>query len=154
MQQIGTPDDIYEQPRNMFVASFLGNPPINFIEGRLGTEAGRIVFQRGHLTLTLPSRVAERVRAQIGREVVLGIRAEDVSEVRTGAAAERVQGRIISVLPVGSDQFYEMEVEGVRLFFRVGKEVQHKEGDNAELAVNLNRLHLFDKQTSQSLVWD
>jgi len=154
VQQIGTPDAIYEQPRNMFVASFLGNPPINFIEGRLGTEAGRTVFQRGHLTLTLPARVAERVGGQSGREVVLGIRAEDVSEVRTGTAAERVQGRIISVLPVGSDQFYEMEVEGVRLFFRLGKEVQHKEGDNAELAVNLNRLHLFDKQTSQSLVWD
>jgi multiple sugar transport system ATP-binding protein len=154
VQQIGTPDAIYEQPRNMFVASFLGNPPINFLDGRLGQEDGRIVFQRGHLTLTLLGRVAERVRAQIGREVVLGIRAEDVSEVAPGAAAERLHGRIVSVLPVGSDQFYEMEVEGVRLFFRLGKEVQHKVGDNAELGVNLNRLHLFDKQTSQSLVWD
>jgi multiple sugar transport system ATP-binding protein len=46
-----------------------------------------------------------------------------------------------------------MEVEGTRLFFRLGKEVHHKDGDNAELAVNLNRLHLFDKQTTQSLVW-
>jgi multiple sugar transport system ATP-binding protein len=153
VQQIGTPDAIYEQPRNMFVASFLGNPPINFLEGRLAMEAGHIVFQRGQLTLTLPAHVTEKVGSQIGREVVLGIRAEDVAQVPAGAAAERVQGRIVSVLPVGSDQFFEMEVEGTRLFFRLGKEVHHKDGDNAELAVNLNRLHLFDKQTTQSLVW-
>jgi len=154
VQQIGTPDAIYEQPRNMFVASFLGNPPINFLEGSLGVDDGRIVFQRGGLALTLPPRLAGRVGGQLGREVVLGIRAEDVSEVPPNAAAEGVQGRIVSVLPVGSDQFYEMEVEGTRLFFRLGKEVRHKDGDNATLAVNLNRLHLFDKQTTQSLVWD
>jgi multiple sugar transport system ATP-binding protein len=153
VQQIGTPDAIYEQPRNMFVASFLGNPPINFLEGRLAVQDERIVFQRGGLNLTLPSHVAERVGGQLGREVVLGIRAEDVSQVPASAAAQGVQGRIVSVLPVGSDQFFEMEVEGTRLFFRLGKEVQHKEGESATLAVNLNRLHLFDKQTTQSLVW-
>ena len=60
----------------------------------------------------------------------------------------------MSVLPVGSDQFFEMEVEGTRLFFRLGKEVQHRVGDNTALGVNLNRLHLFDKQTTQSLVWN
>jgi multiple sugar transport system ATP-binding protein len=154
VQQIGTPDAIYEQPRNMFVASFLGNPPINFLEGRIGVEDERIVFERGQLKLTLPARVASRVGGQLGREVVLGIRAEDVSEVPPNEAADGVHGRIMSVLPVGSDQFYEMEVEGTRLFFRLGKEVRHKDGDNATLAVNLNRLHLFDKQTTQSLVWD
>jgi multiple sugar transport system ATP-binding protein len=153
VQQVGTPDAIYEQPRNMFVASFLGNPPINFLEGRLALDDARIVFQRGGLNLTLPPHVAERVGGQLGREVVLGIRAEDVSQVPSSAASEGVQGRIVSVLPVGSDQFFEMEVEGTRLFFRLGKEVQHKEGDIARLAVNLNRLHLFDKQTTQSLVW-
>ena len=153
VQQIGTPDAIYEQPRNMFVASFLGNPPINFLEGRLALDAGRIVFQRGQLSLTLPAHVAERVGGQLGREVVLGIRAEDVSQVPSSAVSEGVQGRIISVLPVGSDRFVEMEVEGTRLFFRLGKEVRHKDGDSATLAVNLNRLHLFDKQTTQSLVW-
>jgi multiple sugar transport system ATP-binding protein len=100
----------------------------------------------------LPPRIVERVGGQVGREVVLGIRAEDVSQVSAGADLKVVQGRVVSVLPVGSDQFYEMEVEGVRLFFRLGKEDHHKEGENATLAVNLNRLHVFDKQTTQSLV--
>jgi multiple sugar transport system ATP-binding protein len=152
VQQVGSPDAIYEQPRNMFVASFLGNPPINFLEGRLAQEEGRVVFRRGQLRLGLPDHVIAKVGSQVGREVVLGIRAEDVFETQPGA--EGVQGRIVSVLPVGSDQFYEMEVEGVKLFFRLGKEVQHRSGDNAALGVNVNRLHLFDKQTTQSLVWN
>lgn len=153
VQQIGKPDDIYERPRNMFVASFLGNPPINFMDGALGMEGARAVFRRGQLALTLPPHVAERVAGQAGREVVLGIRAEDVASHSGESHGDCLQGRILSVLPVGSDQFLEVEVEGAKLFFRVGKEGQHKEGDNATLRVNLNRLHMFDKQDSQSLVW-
>jgi multiple sugar transport system ATP-binding protein len=153
VQQIGSPDAIYEQPRNMFVASFLGNPPINFLEGRLAARDGAMLFQRGELSLTLPATVAARVAGQDGREVVLGIRAEDVTEGAAAAGGDGVRGRILSVLPVGSDQFVEMEVEGTKLFFRLGKEVQHRDGENVSLGVNLNRLHLFDKQSTQSLVW-
>ncbi|MDO8768363.1 MAG: ABC transporter ATP-binding protein [Burkholderiaceae bacterium] len=153
VQQIGKPDDIYERPRNMFVASFLGNPPINFMDGTLEVEGDRVLFRRGELALALPPHIAERVAGQAGRAVVLGIRAEDVASHSGELREDGLQGRILSVLPVGSDQFLEVEVEGTKLFFRVGKEGQHKECENVTLKVNLNRLHLFDKQDSQSLVW-
>jgi multiple sugar transport system ATP-binding protein len=152
VQQIGTPDQIYERPGNMFVASFLGNPPINFLEGRLADDGGPLAFQRGSLRLALPAALATRLAPHAGRAVVAGIRAEDVMETATATNDNTVTGRILSVLPVGSDQFYEMEVEGTRLFFRLGKEVQHRPGQNATLAVNLNRLHLFDQQTTQTLL--
>ena len=153
VQQIGKPDDIYERPRNMFVASFLGNPPINFMDGTLEVEGDRVLFRRGELALALPPHIAERVAGQAGRAVVLGIRAEDVASHSGALHLDGLQGRILSVLPVGSDQFLEVEVEGTKLFFRVGKEGQHKDGENVTLKVNLNRLHLFDKQDSKSLVW-
>ena len=153
VQQIGTPDAIYERPSNMFVASFLGNPPINFMDGVLAVDAGKALFKSGQMTLTLPTHISERVADQAGRSVVLGIRAEDVAAHGGEINADCLQGRIISVLPVGSDQFLEVDVQAVRLFFRVGKEGQHKVGENVILKVNLNRLHLFDKQNSQSLVW-
>ena len=114
VQQIGTPDEIYEQPRNMFVASFLGNPPINFLEGRLARQDGRMVFRRGAAGADAAGGHGAEGRGQDGREVVLGIRAEDVAEGAAGAGTEGVQGRIMSVLPVGSDQFLEMEVEGTQ----------------------------------------
>jgi multiple sugar transport system ATP-binding protein len=153
VQQVGSPEDIYEQPRNMFVASFLGNPPINYLDGTIAAEGGGIVFKRGQLQLALPPHIAQKVAGQTGREVTLGIRAEDVDEHSLPREGEMLHGHIASVLPIGSDQFLEMEVEGKRLFFRVGKELHHREGENIALVVNVNRLHLFDKKSNQTLVW-
>jgi len=153
VQQIGAPDDIYERPRNMFVASFLGNPAINFLEGQLLQEGGRVWFVRGALKLQVTDAMAQRLVGQAGRSVVLGLRAEDVAAGDAQDSVDSLHGRILSVLPVGSDQFLEIEIEGVKQFFRVGKEGQYRVGDNAQLRVNRNRMHLFDQQGSQSLIW-
>jgi multiple sugar transport system ATP-binding protein len=152
VQQIGAPDAIYERPANMFVASFLGNPPINFLQGRLDREGGDLVFQRAPVRLVLPADIAAKLASHVGREVVLGIRAEDVAEEGGGADA-RLDGRILSVLPVGSDQFLELDVAGSKLFFRVGKECRQRAGEQASLGINMNRLHVFDPQSTQSLLW-
>ena len=153
VQQTGTPDEIYEQPRNTFVASFLGNPPINYLDGTLESEGGGVSFRRGGLRLALPPHAAQRAAGQAGREVTLGVRAEDVDEHGIPREGGTVHGRVTSVLPVGSDQFLGVEVEGRPLFFRVGKEMRHRDGDNVALVVNVNRLHLFDRQDGRSLVW-
>jgi multiple sugar transport system ATP-binding protein len=153
VQQIGSPDEIYERPHNMFVASFLGNPPINYLDGKLEVDRTAVAFSCGGLSLLLPPEAAQKLGAFAGREVTLGIRAEDVSEHGVPPAGQALAGRITSVLPVGSDNFLEIEIEGRQLFFRVGKEAHHKDGDNAVLGVNVNRLHVFDKQSGRSLIW-
>jgi multiple sugar transport system ATP-binding protein len=153
VQQIGTPDAIYERPANMFVAAFLGNPPINFIEGELALDGNQVLFRRGELEITLPPHIAARVAREAGRAVVLGLRAEDVDAHAERRPRETLKGRILSVLPVGSDQFLQVQAEGAQMYFRVGKEVRHKDGENVSLAINLNRLHLFDKKSGNSLVW-
>ena len=68
-------------------------------------------------------------------------------------AGASLTGRVASVLPVGSDQFLDMDMEGARLFLRLGKECPYREGDTATLAINQNRLHLFDKASTQSILW-
>ena len=152
VQQIGPPDAIYERPRNMFVASFLGNPAINFLEGVLaGDDSGAAVLRRGALTLRLPQAHSQQA-AQPGQSVVLGIRAEDVELGAGTPGVDSLTGRILSVLPVGSDQFLELETEGAKLFFRVGKEGRHQVGENTTLRLITNRLHLFDKAQGVSLL--
>ena len=126
VQQIGAPDEIYERPRNTFVASFLGNPPINYLDGRLERVDDAMEFRRGNLAIRLPPHVATRTGSDGGREVVLGIRPEDVDERSTPRDGETLRGSIVSVLPVGSDQFLGIEAEGTRLFCRVGKELRHR----------------------------
>jgi ABC-type sugar transport system ATPase subunit len=77
IQQIGSPDEVYERPRNMFVASFLGSPPINYLEGAIETEGGVPFFRRGGLRIALPARLLPATGTR--SDVVLGIRPEDVA---------------------------------------------------------------------------
>jgi multiple sugar transport system ATP-binding protein len=77
-----------------------------------------------------------------------------VDENRTATEGEVIHGHVNFVMPVGSDQFLSMRVEDKELFFRVGKEIHHKNGETVSLAVNVNRLHLFDKETQKSLLWN
>ncbi len=148
IQQIGTPDDIYERPANIFVASFLGSPAINLIEGRLGVEHGGLCFQRGALSIPLPPAfIADHAAA--GREVVLGLRAEDVGAVHPGTVVLRTM--VDTAMPAGSDQYLGVKVEETTLFLRVGKDALVQEGAVMEFGINPARLHLFDRATGLSL---
>jgi multiple sugar transport system ATP-binding protein len=150
VQQIGTPDQIYEQPCNQFVASFLGNPPINFLEGVVGASTGGPAFRCGELELLLPPALAVRARALGDQAVVLGLRAEDVLE-HSAAPGTTLCGQVTTVLPVGSDQFLGLQTAGGPVYLRVGKDRRHHEGERVLLSVVTNRLHLFDKASGQSL---
>ncbi len=149
VQQIGTPDEVYERPRNMFVASFLGNPPINYLEGEIEVDAKGAVFRRGDLRIALPLSIAARLVSGASEKIVLGIRPEDV----TGQGADGLlQGVVDSVLPIGSDRFLGLKVEGCDVFVRVDKQSQHRQGDSVAFGVVPERLHLFDKATRMSLL--
>jgi multiple sugar transport system ATP-binding protein len=151
VQQIGSPDEIYEAPRNTFVASFLGNPPINYMTGTLAADGGATCFSSGEIRLALPPELVASPKASPGREVTLGLRAEDVLEPGAAGPGATLRGRVASVLPVGSDSFLGLETAAGQAFVRVGKDRHQREGDLVELGVNTRRLHLFDAATGESL---
>src|SRR6516225_7548970 len=148
IQQVGTPDEVYDRPSNMFVASFLGNPPINYLEGAMEDEAGTPVFRYGSLRISLP---AGKLRGVTAAPVMLGIRPEDV--LRESAPGWPVlTGVVDSVLPVGSDRFLGLKVEGCDVFVRVDKETHHVQGQRVSFGLRPERLHLFDKASGASLI--
>ncbi len=153
VQQIGSPDEIYERPTNMFVASFLGNPPMNFVDGHLTEKNGGWVFERAGLSLPIPADLAAHMTGRPPADVVLGLRAEDVTDEFDPNSNALLRGRVASVLPVGSDRFLELDIGGAKLFLRLGKESAWRDGQDACVSVNLHRLHLFDKSTQKSLLW-
>jgi multiple sugar transport system ATP-binding protein len=153
IQQIGTPHEIYERPANTFVASFLGNPPINYLNGRLQQQGDVLRFTRGEVDIVIPPELVARLEGYKGRQVCLGIRAEDVDERGSPSPERALHGRVTSVLPIGSDQFLGMELDGQELFFRVGKDLSHANGEIATLALDVNRLHFFDPDSGRSLLW-
>ena len=152
IQQIGNPDDVYERPRNTFVASFLGNPAINYLEGTIDRGGVSPVFRRGGLSIALPPRLAARVAAREGQELILGLRPEDVCPADEAGPGMTLSGVVDSVLPVGSDRFIGLKVEGSDVYVRVDKQARHQEGTSIELGLVAERLHLFDKATGITLL--
>ena len=152
VQQLGTPDDIYERPQNTFVASFLGNPPINYLPGVIERGNGALRFRCGGFATSLPTRLAAQL-PETSSEVLLGIRPEDVIAAAPAAGDGVIAGEVGAILPIGSDQYLEIRVEGVDCFFRVDKKAQYRPGDPALLTLDPGRLHLFDKTTGRSLLY-
>jgi multiple sugar transport system ATP-binding protein len=145
IQQVGTPHDIYENPRSVFVASFLGSPAINLLEGEISTEGGVPCFRRGDLVILFP-----QLGTVSSRPAMLGLRAEDTGLEQPGGAV--LTGVVDTAMPAGSDQFLGLKVAGAEVFVRVGKDAQVNEGETLRLGLNPARLHLFDKATGISLL--
>ena len=116
IQQIDTPDGIYERPANRFVAGFLGAPQMNFIDGELVDDgSGGLMFARE--TLRLP--VGARKGASPGRPVVLGLRPEDVGLGSAGGA--RIAGRVTLISPLGSEQHVNLASPAGEIVVRLAK---------------------------------
>jgi len=143
VQQVDTPDGIYNRPVNRFVAGFLGSPQMNFINGEIADEGA--TFVHGALRVKLNARTV----GQDGREVVLGVRPEDV-EVGSAGPAD-LAGQIVLVSSLGSEQHVNVQVDDVELIVRAPKEARLAVGDQIGLKVDPRRLHLFDAASDRVL---
>jgi multiple sugar transport system ATP-binding protein len=140
IQQLDTPEGIYDRPANTFVASFLGSPQINLVRGQAGAQG----FHRGAFALPLPQPVAP------GRDIILGLRPEDVAPPREGLAP--LAGRIELVSPLGSETQLEVRVaDDLALTLRVPKDWRVAEGERLDFALDPARLHVFDAATETRL---
>ena len=144
IQQIGPPDDIYHKPRNVFVASFLGSPQINLIEGTLNTDAGGMTFRRGDTRISLNQPSLE---GRSGQEVILGLRPEDLRQSPTG----ELQATVELVSPQGAEQYVNVRVGGVDVVLRLENDQKVTPGDTLRLSVDRRRMHVFDRKTGESL---
>src|SRR5260370_316029 len=109
------------------------------------------LFRCGELEIALPAKFAAGLRDQDERAVVLGLRPEDVCAAEAAGPGLTLAGVVDSVLPVGSDRFLGLKVEGRDVFVRVDKEARHQEGVPIGLGLVAERLHLFDKASGLTL---
>jgi multiple sugar transport system ATP-binding protein len=141
VQQIGTPEQIYNDPANLFVAGFIGNPSMNLIKGRL--EAGAFVAEGMHI-------------AGMGQgnhdHVVLGVRAEDLMLANTDNA--NVKGEVFSFELTGDATLITLQCGGQRITARAGKDYRASMGDKLGFMVTPERGYVFDGQTQNRLRFD
>src|SRR6266700_4915413 len=106
-QQLGTPEEIYERPANVFVAGFVGSPAMNFVEGHVSTDDGKTVI-RGE-TWELPLSPAKAAKARNTREVIVGVRHGHV-RVLPDSAGAGLPGRLYTVEPTGDITFVHVQL--------------------------------------------
>ncbi len=146
LQAYATPDELYDRPRTLFVAGFIGNPPMNFLEVEVSSEDGDYHARRAGFDVIVPP---ERGEKAAGRgTVILGIRPEDVS-----LGDEGILGEIYVVEPLGRDDLLDVRIGEASVHVLADPAMGFKIGDRVRLRFNTHKVQFFDPQTENSLLW-
>jgi multiple sugar transport system ATP-binding protein len=149
VQQYATPAEIYERPANMYVAGFIGAPPMNFIPGRLQESGGKlaVAIEGGHL---LPlADVSAAIAAWKGRDVTLGIRPEALGLARDGEA--QFEAVVDVVEPTGADTLAYFTLAGRTIVARLKPRDVERAGTRLRLAADMSRASLFDPKSGNRI---
>ena len=147
VQQFGTPAEVYGRPANLFVAGFIGSPPMNFVTGTLGGD--QPAFASPDFTLGLPN--APKAVAD-GREVILGVRPQDLTLVVDAAEPATVRGRVWVVELLGSEKLVEVTLgDRRRMTVEVRADVDVKIDDLVGVRLDPQQVHLFDVRNGCAL---
>ena len=142
VQQVATPKEIYDKPANQFVAGFIGSPTMSFLPSRLEAEDGALYVRGTGFSVRVPEERRAAVASATARDVVLGVRPEDV--LLHADAAGSIDATVDVVEPLGPEQVLYFNVGGAQVTARAGAEVAVTSGDAIALGINANRVHIFD----------
>ncbi len=155
LQQIDTPQRLYNHPNNVFVAGFIGSPSMNFFDATLVENDGKLEMNAGGFRLSVPDEKAKEWRQFKGREVIFGIRPEDIHAkpfVAPGILESDMTAKADVVELMGSEIYLYLVTKDSKQFVaRVDPRVKASIGDNLDLAVNMANAHIFDPKTEVSL---
>jgi multiple sugar transport system ATP-binding protein len=146
IEQVGTPDEVYNNPASVFVGGFIGSPAMNFARGTI--RGGAVVFDGGS-SVPLQSHAIGRAGSQDGRDVIVGIRPEHFVPAGEGHA---LSGRVQVVEPLGSDTLIHFALGPSTLTARVAPDMRPSPGETLSIGVDPSRVHLFDAATERALV--
>jgi multiple sugar transport system ATP-binding protein len=151
IQQVDTPLALYGRPANRFVAGFIGSPAMNFLSGRLEADpGGALSFVCSAARLPLAPAHGERLRAQVGREIVLGIRPEDIygpDHVPQLASGCTLPVEVDVVEPMGNELFLYLKTADAQLVARVDPRQRAQVGDRLPVTLDMDQAHYFDAQS-------
>ena len=152
VQQVGEPLELYNNPANKFVAGFIGSPSMNFASVTVTEANGSLIVENAGLCIKLPDETARRLRGHIGREILLGVRPEDLSVASAADSDRSCFDAVIEVIEqLGSEILLDMKVGGDVMVASVEPSVRVKVRDKLRIAMRSSRLHVFDANTEAAI---
>ena len=150
IQQIGSPDEIYERPVNLFVAGFLGSPTMNTLPGRLAQRDGKRVFESAAGVIDV-GRYPFLEPVEAGREVVLGVRPEQLLIADAPGPDAPIEGKVSLVEPLGPNKFVWFEVGDASLSAVAEAQWHGHVGQHVSFGLDIARASMFDAKTQARL---
>ncbi|MDD2648648.1 MAG: sn-glycerol-3-phosphate ABC transporter ATP-binding protein UgpC [Eubacteriales bacterium] len=159
VQQVDTPQNLYDYPTNLFVAGFIGSPQMNFFNVKLDKEDGKIVATFGDNKIVIPAGKVSKFKDEsvIGKDVIMGIRPENIHDEQVFLAnmPEAVIDVEVEVVEkLGSETYLYMKTSGKEdnVIARVDARSTTTTGQSVKVAFDVNHLHFFDKETEATLL--
>jgi multiple sugar transport system ATP-binding protein len=153
LQQLDTPQNLYERPANLFVAEFIGSPAMNFFDAQLVRANSELYFRNESFQLRLPARFNEGLAGRLGLNFIVGIRPEHISEKGNGTAANGVvvKAKIDVVEPLGSEAVVYLKAAKRDLVARTTYRPELRTGRDIEVILNTDRIHVFDPESTKAV---
>jgi multiple sugar transport system ATP-binding protein len=151
IQQVGEPLELYFRPTNQFVASFIGSPTMNFIRARVNASPKGLVVTSNTLTLPVLPEKAPSLAAYVDKEVILGIRPDDLSTGRSMEEPGRMRAEIVVVQPVGNQIYLQARIGDHDLIASVDAQSRVRAHTEIILTARLENLHFFDPESEKAI---
>lgn len=152
LQQVDSPLGLYDKPTNKFIADFLGALSMNFLQGTLERKESIYQFEAGDLCYAFPQKYLDLIqRLQPHAEVILGIRPEDISLSKNGTERS-LQAKVDIIDQLGSDQYVHVHTYGHPIIARAPPQLKLELQEAVYIALDENKIHLFDNKTDERLI--
>ena len=163
IQQVDTPQNLYDYPCNKFVAGFIGTPQMNFFDATLVAEGDKVIARLGENKVELPQAIVSKLtdKSYIGKDVILGIRPDDIHDEQVFIEAHpeaRVKAHVEILEKLGFETLVYLEMDAFiqeqadKAVARVNPRSTIMSGDDVVLAIDPYRIKLFDKDTAVSIL--
>jgi multiple sugar transport system ATP-binding protein len=157
IQQIDSPFNLYHNPRNVFVAGFIGSPSMNFFDATIKESDGKVSVDTANFSLPLPGKKSDLYKGHAGKRVTLGIRPEDIHDEEFkpgGISPATVEANVDVVEQMGNEMILYLEDGGKSFIARTDPRTRAHVGNRISVALNMDNIHIFDADTQQSLAYD
>ena len=156
IQQVDTPKKLYNEPQNLFVAGFIGSPQMNFIDAVCKVHGEEVRLEFGDFSIVLPPQKAKKLidGGYADKTVVMGIRPDDIddSQIQIETYGDTViEADVTGYELLGSEVLLYYTVAGVNMTARVDARTTAKIGDHIRLALDPEKIHVFDKESEQTI---
>jgi len=154
LQQLDSPQALYDRPTNIFVAGFIGSPAMNFFPGKIKKDGGKLFVETSGFTVAIPENRAKPYYDYVDKKVVFGIRPEDVKNPQfmpPNIHAEPISCKVDVIELMGNEIFLYLVSSGNNFVARVDPRTSFKAGEDIRVALNMDNFHIFDSETEQAV---